>query len=987
MKQDVGGIFGSAGGKKRLTSQADASSQGARLPDILDIEIPTAIAHSSESLRMQALRNHAVLNTQFEDRFDRIAELSSAYFRTPIALVSLIDEDRQWFKACIGLTVRETPREWAFCDHAIRGAPDSVLIVENATADARFCDNPLVLGDPLIRFYAGAVLTTSDGHNLGTLCVIDSEARPRPSDADLDFLTRLAKLVVDQLELSKARATLDQQHRLLKSAEAMSGVGHWRFELESQIVSWSDEVYRIHGIPLSDQVPSYEYIRQLYHEEDRATLTKAVDRAIEFGEGYTFQLRIRRPDGSIRYTIAMAECILDHAGKTMSIFGVFQDITDQHIAAATLAESEQHYRLLADNVSDVIAVYGADGIFRYISPSIIGLLGYSPNELLGKTPFVFIHADDRARVAEEFKVATKAATDATVEYRALTRSGEVRWLEAKPKFHRNAVGDITEISDSVRDVTDRHFREAALHQAKHDAEIANKAKATFLANMSHEIRTPMNGVIGFTALLADTDLDQEQRRHVELIADCGRSMMQLLNDILDISKIEAGQMQLAQECVDLRHKVRGIAELMGPAAAAKGIILTFQIDDSIPAAIIGDKLRFRQILLNLVGNAIKFTSRGHVTLSATIDRNEPSPKIRIDVRDTGIGIPADRLESIFETFSQADASIARKFGGTGLGLSITRQLVSLMGGHLLVASQPGQGAVFSVLLPLQLINAEPVPSALGCAHTPAQSVKTAAQGVRILLAEDHDINRELMVGLAKKLGVEIAIASDGAQAIAMVEKAAAEGSMYDFVLMDVQMPEIDGLEATRRLRSAGFTPAILPIVALTANAYAEDVANCLAAGMQAHLCKPVRVRELKEVIDRYGRVESQSPTGAAVEETKAAIGSRTPSIEDRYRERKQQTLDMVWKLAAGDRPMDEDYEQMIDLLHKLAGTAGMFGETALGNAASNLENALASVGSEHRGRVIIAGWRQLSRVIGRSPGCLVGDDGAANAEVQVSGAL
>lgn len=211
--------------------------------------------------------------------------------------------------------------------------------------------------------------------------------------------------------------------------------------------------------------------------------------------------------------------------------------------------------------------------------------------------------------------------------------------------------------------------------------------------------------------------------------------------------------------------------------------------------------------------------------------------------------------------------------------------------------------------------------------------------------------------------------------------------MYDFVLMDVQMPEIDGLEATRRLRSAGFTPAILPIVALTANAYAEDVANCLAAGMQAHLCKPVRVRELKEVIDRYGRVESQSPTGAAVEETKAAIGSLTPSIEDRYRERKQQTLDMVWKLAAGDRPMDEDYEQMIDLLHKLAGTAGMFGETALGDAASNLENALASVGSEHRGRVIIAGWRQLSRVIGRSPGCLVGDDGAANAEVQVSGAL
>ncbi|MDT0506943.1 PAS domain-containing protein [Novosphingobium sp. MMS21-SN21R] len=817
--------------------------------------MPTDIDPSSENLRLAALRRHAVLDTPAEDRFDRIAQLAKAYFRTPIALVSLIDEDRQWFKACIGLPVRETLREWAFCDHAIRNGPHSILVVEDAAADARFSSNPLVTGDPLIRFYAGAVLTTADGQNLGTLCVIDAAPRPRPSEADLDFLATLAKLVVDQLELSKARAILDEQQRLLKNAEAMSGVGHWRFDLLSQVVTWSDEVYRIHGFPVRDHVPSYADIQRLYHEDDRATLTKAVDRAVELGEGYSLGLRIRRPDGSVRHTLARAECVFDPAGKTTSIFGVFQDVTSHHLAAAALAESEEHYRLLADNVRDVIALYGADGVLRYISPSVTNLLGYLPSELLGKTPYFFIHEDDHRRVAEAFETAAKAGTDATVVYRALTKTGAVRWLEAKPRFRRDDAGRIVEISDSVRDVTDRHFREAALHQARLDADTASKAKATFLANMSHEIRTPMNGVLGFAELLAGTPMDEEQRRYVGHIADSGRSMMRLLNDILDISKIEAGQMQLAHETVDIGHKLRGIVQLMEPAAAAKGIAVAVQVHENVPSTIMGDAFRLRQVLLNLTGNAVKFTQYGEVRLTASIDGEGPSKQLRIDVSDTGIGIAADRLDAIFETFSQADVSIARKFGGTGLGLSISKQLVSLMGGHLRVASEPGRGAVFSMLLPLQLADADPRASAHVGTVPREQDAADATPRARILLAEDHLINQELMRGLARKLGFVIAIASTGAEAISMAEEAAATGTMYDLVLMDVQMPEIDGLDATRRLRSAGFSPARLPIVALTANAYPEDIAACLDAGMQGHLCKPVRVRELEEVIARYARAE------------------------------------------------------------------------------------------------------------------------------------
>ena len=268
----------------------------------------------------------------------------------------------------------------------------------------------------------------------------------------------------------------------------------------------------------------------------------------------------------------------------------------------------------------------------------------------------------------------------------------------------------------MRDVTERRQREANLADARAAAENATKAKSAFLANMSHEIRTPMNGVMGFTELLAGTPLDEEQRRFVAMIAESGRSMMQLLNDILDVSKIDAGQMRLAAEPVDIRHKMRSVVSLMEPAAAAKGISISSMIDDALPSLIVGDDLRLRQVLLNLVGNAVKFTQQGRVMIAATKAVDDAGPSLRIEVQDTGIGIPADRLEAVFEKFSQADTSIARVFGGSGLGLSITKQLIELMGGTLSVLSEVGEGTTFAVNLPLllPLKPANPVLSAQFC---------------------------------------------------------------------------------------------------------------------------------------------------------------------------------------------------------------------------------------------------------------------------------
>ncbi len=805
---------------------------------------------NAEQARLSALRDQHVLDTVREDRFDRIATLAADHFGVPIALVSLVDAERQWFKAAVGLSVAETPREWAFCAHSIMLGPNAVLVVEDATQDPRFADNPLVCGSPDIRFYAGAVLTTRDGYNLGTLCVIDSKPHPRPSDADLAYLQTLARLVVDQLDLSRAQYLLAEQRRLMMIAESLSGVGHWRYDLENQVATWSDQAFRIHGIPLSDGVPGIAEIRELYHEDDREALANAVSHVRATGEGCEVKLRIRRPDGAVRFTSAKAECGRDSRGRVTSIFGVFQDITEQHLAAATLAESEQRYRLLADNVSDVIAIYNSDGVISYISPSITDLLGYTPDEIIGKTPFDYMHPDDQERVAAQFKTAATTHAALTVEYRVRARTGEMRWLEAKPRFRWNSAGEVIEITDSVRDVTERRFREVALRQAQLDAEAATRAKATFLANMSHEIRTPMNGVLGFAELLLTEPLADGQRRKIEMIAESGTAMMRLLNDILDLSKVESGQLVMAEQAFDPRALLNSCVQLMTPMAESKALPLGLRVESDVPGKLLGDDLRLRQVVLNLLGNAVKFTETGSVIVSARLSSDAPTELLEISVEDTGIGIAAERQAAVLGRFVQGDDETGRRFGGTGLGLTISAQLVRLMGGTLAIRSEPGVGTVVTVTLPLRPVNEKPLPVRARPALVAAPP-EPPAEKCRVLVAEDHEINQLLTTAMLAQIGCASDVVCDGAAAVTAILEASQQGRPYDLVLMDMQMPHMDGLEATRRVREAGIGWAALPIIALTANAYDSDIVSCLAAGMQGHLAKPVSIVALDAIINQW----------------------------------------------------------------------------------------------------------------------------------------
>jgi PAS domain S-box-containing protein len=534
-------------------------------------------------------------------------------------------------------------------------------------------------------------------------------------------------------------------------------------------------------------------------------------------------------------------------------------------------ESERRFRDLADLLPQTVYELDTQGDVLFANSFGLETFGYTQADLVkGLQVLDVIAPEDRERIKEDMRQSLEQPLEQSskpkqygYEYRMLRKDGSTFPAVVYPApIVRD--GRVVGWRGIVTDISERKQAEETLRQAKEAAEAAARAKAEFLANMSHEIRTPMNAVIGLTGLLLYSNLDAEQREYVEIIRSSGDALLATINDILDFSKIEAGRMGLEKQSFNLRTFIDVSMNLMATSAEERGLNLACRMDESVPDAIMSDPTRLRQILINLLSNAVKFTEKGDVVLFVdSIPWMDGTGKVELHfaVKDTGIGIPRDRIAGLFQSFSQVDMSTTRKYGGTGLGLAISKRLVEIMEGRIWVESEVGIGSTFHFTIPIDALpvclpDTEEVPGEPRCeAQCEAQcKAQCEAQcdskcdnhvGIRILLAEDNDVNKKVMSRMLRKLGYRADMASNGLEVLKALERQA-----YDLVLMDIQMPEMDGLEAANQIRKRWQAAEQPRIIALTAYAMEGDRDRCLEAGMDGYISKPVKMEDLKAALGR-----------------------------------------------------------------------------------------------------------------------------------------
>lgn len=840
-----------------------------------------------EPQRLEALRHYQVLDTLPELALDDITRLASTICGTPIALISLVDSHRQWFKSKVGLAASETPRDIAFCAHAI--LRDDLLLVPNALEDGRFADNPLVTSDPHIRFYVGAPLVTPNGYKIGTLCAIDRMPRELTA-AQADSLRALSRLVINHLEQRLHAVRLEES--IAERAQAESAL---QSNLAFQQAILNGANYSIISTDLDGIIRSFNrkaeewlgYQAQevvgrrtpaLFHDPQEvvaraAMLSAELGRAVTPGfETFVARARIEdapeesewtyvRKDGSRFPVLLSMTGLRNPAGELTGFLGVARDITLRKQAEQALAESEARYRDLFENSGDLIQSQRPDGSFAYVNPRWRKVLGYDESEIAGLNFQQLIHPDCRDHCLDLFDRLLRGEDVGRIEARLVCKDGRSIDVEGAVSCQFQN-GKPVATRGIFRDITERKRWEAELAKARDVALDSARLKSEFLANMSHEIRTPLNGVIGMTRLLLDTELTQEQKDFAETIRQSGESLLVIINDILDFSKIEAGKLEFEMLNFDLRETVEGSVELLADRAAAKRIELASLIPGDVPFRLCGDASRLRQVLVNLVSNAVKFTERGEVVARVTLESQTPtSVRLRFAVTDTGIGIPATAQERLFQAFTQADGSTTRKYGGTGLGLAISKRLVEMMGGEMGVDSTPGKGSTFWFTARFDKAPASTAPE---------RPAPTSLENLRVLIVDDNATNRQILQHYVSAWRMRPEQVSSAAEALAALRRAAAAGQPFELALIDAQMPEMDGLQLAAAVKAAKEIPA-LALVMLTSMDRRLSAETLRETGIQACLIKPIKQSNL---LDRIHCVIGQAAS------RKVAESQRQPSAAD-----------------------------------------------------------------------------------------------------------
>ncbi len=811
----------------------------------------------NESVRLAALHALQILDSDFEPEFDGIVKVAAQITKCPIALISLVDADRLWFKASSGLNIRETGKALSMCAAVVEsGQP---LLVTNALLDPRFKDSPSVTGAPHIRFYLGHPIELM-GERLGTLCVIDQTPRAL-DDEQIASLAALAQTVSALFRSHQRLLVLGARDRLLKKlSQEVPGV-IYQFQMNADGTSFfpfaSTSMRRIYGFEPHEVRDSAERVFALIHPDDLATVTEKIQHSARTLESWRNEYRVCLPGQSVGWREGQATPELQPDGSVLW-HGYISDITERKIAESALYRSQQQAALAISAAGLGIAAW--DSATNTISIDELTARHYglakSTRSLTVEHWISLIDPADRVAVQRELREAFKCMTAREVRYCMVRSDGQIRYLVCHFRPIRDEFNGVMQMIGATHDVTERHEAERA-NQAAEAAQQAILAKTAFLGRVSHELRTPLNAILGFAQILAQAPAirgDASGREHVARITTAGWQLLELINGLLELTEAETARHRMHLEAVKVLEVLERALPLMDVLASKQRVRVNVAagLED---IWVIADKRRLQQSLINLISNAIKYNhSGGTVTVAAC----RAAGNVVLRVVDTGCGLSAAQIVELAQPFSRVGAENSL-VEGSGLGLAITKSLVERMGGTLDIKSTVGQGSEFSiVLLAAESMPTETVPVPGEEIHLPAFEVPPkpdlgdSADGKVVLYVEDNALNRMVMYGLfEQRPGWRLLLAGDGRECMAILAE-----TRPDLILLDMRLPDCTGLELFAHI---GRNPSLasIPVVAISADALPEKITAAKAAGILDYWIKPVDLAKVHQFLTRLSETKSR----------------------------------------------------------------------------------------------------------------------------------